>query len=150
MSTHLYADGSAKNQFLTVSLGTLLLLAGYKTLFIHISLLKSTENAINLAYLGMVCSVCIKPLRKRDKWRTKEEMGGSTISTVEEPYRKDLSQYLMNAFEHSDDRQSLSRNDLSGSVAVKNPFFKKVNWEKRLRCAKVQAGLKIRGNGPYK
>jgi len=70
-----------------------------------------------LAYLRMVCPY--KQLRKLSKWRTKEVSGLKNYSV--DPFTVHLS---------------LIRNGLHGRVAVKKPFLRKGNREKRLRYAR--------------
>jgi len=101
----------------------------------------------------MVSSVSLKSLRKLDKWRTKQKVFRPKQSAADEQYltvmslrkrvksSKNLTQDLRDASGPSVDSStvlwSLIRNGLHGRrVAVKKPFLRKGNRERRLMYAK--------------
>lgn len=108
------------------------------------SKIKRAFSKMKMAYFSMVYI---------GKWRTKEEGPGletrtfSSRWTVFESYvlhkknTKDLPQDLRDPSEPSIERstvsQSLHGNGLSARMTVKNSFFRKGNWEKMPRMAKL-------------
>ena len=78
----------------------------------------------------MVCNESFEILRKLNKWKTKKRSVGP----------ESYSRWTVS--------KNLIRNGLHGRVAVKKPFLRKENREKRLRYD-TGSGLKISGNGSY-
>jgi len=109
--------------------------------------------AKNVSYLSLVCSVSLTNLKKLYTGRTEKEVLGlknylqqmksiwkwcpygieiNPAKTWHRTWKNSYNYFVVS----STVGQSLIRNGLHGKVAITNPFLRKGNKEKRLRCAK--------------